>query len=144
MIIMKHIVVRLIAAITIIASLSSCDRHTAAIDTLVAELNSPVFRAEEAKTGLFDDSKAEIDGNRLVITFLCRPYINLSDITEDQLPGLKESAENEFRRNLVNEKFLDGLEALHHEDMKLLMVWQDVNGKKIEIEIDPTKVLPEE
>ena len=72
MIIMKHIVVRLIAAITIIASLSSCDRHTAAIDALVAELNSPVFRAEEAKTGLFDDSKAEIDGNRLVITFLCR------------------------------------------------------------------------
>ena len=110
----------------------------------MAELNSPVFRAEEAKTGLFDDSKAEIDGNRLVITFLCRPYINLSDITEDQLPGLKESAENEFRHNLVNEKFLDGLEALHHEDMKLLMVWQDVNGKKIEIEIDPAKVLPEE
>ena len=99
--------------------------------------------AEEAKTGLFDDSKAEISGDKLVITFLCRPFINLSDIKNEQLPELEASAIDEFKRNLINEKFVDGLEALRNENMTLLMVWQDVNGKKIEISIDPAKVLPE-
>ena len=139
----KHFIYDILLAAAIVVSLSACNNHTAAIDALVAELNSPTFRAEEAKTGLFDDSKAEIHGNELTITFLCRPFIDLSEIKEEQLPELEASAVDEFKRNLVNEKFLDGLKALRHEDMTLLLISQDVNGKKIEISIDPDKVLPE-
>ncbi len=140
---MKRILSKVVMAIILLASLSACSNHTAAIDALVNELNSPAFRAEEAKTGMFDDYKAEISGDKREKTFLFRPFINLSDIKNEQLPELEASAIDEFKRNLINEKFVDGLEALRNENMTLLMVWQDVNGKKIEISIDPAKVLPE-
>lgn len=116
-------------------------RHTAAINAMVEELNSPEFRAMEAATGLFDDSMAEVDGSRLVVTFICRPFIDLSQITPDQLPVLGESATAEFRNNLSDPKFRDGIGALAHENMTLLLVWKDSKGGTINIPVDPQVVL---
>ncbi len=121
--------------------LTSCNRHGKAIEAMVEELNSPIFRAKEAKTGLFDDSKAEIEGSQLIITFLCRPFINLAQIQNEDLSQLESSAIEEFRSNLINEKFHAGMEALRHEKMTILLVWHDVNGFSIKILIDPEKVL---
>ncbi len=110
---------------------------------MVDELNSPVFRAREAKTGLFDDSKAEVKDKQLIITFLCRPFINLSTVSKDELPQLQQSALTEFRANLVNEKFREGIEALAHEGMTLLLVWQDINGASIHLTLSPSEILAE-
>lgn len=140
---MKRYFIQALCALMLSASLAACNSRSAAVDELVDELNSPAFRAMEARTGLFDDSKAEIDGDQLVITFLCRPFINLSQITPDQLPVLNESALAEFRGNLVNEKFRDGIEALAKDKMTILLVWQDSNGGTINIPIDPQVVLAE-
>lgn len=138
---MKTRLLRLLLLIVSLVPMTSCNRHGRAIEAMVEELNSPVFRAKEAKTGLFDDSKAEIEGNQLIITFLCRPFINLAQIRNEDLPELEKSAVEEFRANLINEKFKEGMEALHHEKMTILLVWQDVNGFSIRIPIDPGKVL---
>lgn len=138
---MKTPLLRLLLLIVSLIPMTSCNRHGRAIEAMVEELNSPIFRAKEAKTGLFDDSKAEIEGNQLIITFLCRPFINLAQIQKENLPELENSAIEEFRANLINEKFKEGMEALRHEKMTILLVWQDVNGFSIRIPIDPEKVL---
>lgn len=135
--ILKHLCI----AIAAICALASCNSRSSAIGQMVDELNSPVFRAQEAKTGLFDDSKAEISGNQLVITFLCRPFISLATVNRDELPQLKLSAINEFKANLVNEKFRKGIEALHKENMTILLVWQDINGHSIKLPVDPADIL---
>lgn len=132
---------KLLLLILLLLPATACNRHGRAIDALVEELNSPVFRAKEAKTGLFDDSKAVVEGNQLIITFLCRPFINLAQIQHDDLPELENSAIEEFRANLIDEKFRAGLEALRHEKMTILLVWQDINGFSIKIPIDPEIVL---
>ncbi|MBD5225864.1 MAG: hypothetical protein HDS68_07915 [Bacteroidales bacterium] len=136
-----RILFRLLLIFTLLVPMTSCNRHGRAIEAMVEELNSPIFRAKEAKTGLFDDSKAEIKGNQLIISFLCRPFINLAQIQHEDLSELEESAVEEFRANLVNDKFKEGMEALSHEKMTILLVWQDVNGFSIKIPIDPEKVL---
>ncbi len=130
-------------AIAALCAFSSCSSRSAAIDRMVDELNSPVFRAREAKTGLFDDSKAEVKDKQLIITFLCRPFINLSTVSKDELPQLQQSALTEFRANLVNEKFREGIEALAHEGMTLLLVWQDINGASIHLSLSPSEILAE-
>lgn len=131
----------LLPAMVLAMLFGSCNSRSAAIEAMVDELNSPAFRAMEARTGLFDDSKAEIKGDTLEITFLCRPYINLAQIDRAEIPTLKESAVAEFRNNLADEKFRDGIEALAEEKMTLLLVWQDVNGGDIKIDINPQEVL---
>lgn len=136
---LKSIVLILVA----MAALASCSSRSAAIDRMVEELNSPVFRAKEAQTGLFDDSKAEIKENQLVITFLCRPYINLSTVSKEDLPQLQTSAVDEFRTNAdSNPQFREGIEALRDAGMSILMVWQDVNGASITIPVSPAEILP--
>lgn len=141
---MKRLTLQLLFTLALLVPMTACSNHTAAIEALVEELNSPAFRAQEAKTGLFDDSKAEISGDQLIITFLCRPYINLAQIDQNQLPALENSATDEFRANIsADENFRKGMEALRHEKMTLLLVWQDANGASIKIPIDPAKILPE-
>lgn len=138
---MKFLSKLIICMAVAMACLTSCSRNSSAIQAMVDELNSPTFRAMEAKTGLFDDSKAEIDGDSLVITFLCRPWINLSGISQEQMPQLQASALSEFREKLADENFRKGIEALAEEHMAIKMVWQDVNGKSIDIKVDPAEVL---
>lgn len=134
----KHILIALAATL----ALTGCNQRSAAIDRMVEELNSPVFRAEEAKTGLFDDSKAEINGKQLTITFLCRPFINLASVLQNDLSELKTATVNEFKANLANDKFREGIEALRDENMSILLVWQDVNGATIRIPLSPAEILP--
>lgn len=123
-------------------ALASCSSRPAAIDRMVDELNSPVFRAKEAQTGLFDDSKAEIIEKQLVITFLCRPFINLAAIKQDDIPQLQASAIDEFRTNAAADpKFHDGLMALRQAGMGIVMVWQDVNGATVRIPVSPAEIL---
>ena len=138
---MKFLSKLIICVAVAMACLTSCSRNSSAIQAMVDELNSPTFRAMEAKTGLFDDSKAEIDGDSLVITFLCRPWINLSGISQEQMPQLQASALAEFRDKLADENFRKGIEALAEEHMAIKMVWQDVNGQSIDIKVDPAEVL---
>ena len=133
----------ILLSLAALLTLSACNSRSAAIDRMVDELNSPIFRAQEAKTGLFDDSKAEIKENQLIITFHCRPFIDLSKITESELPQLRQSAIDEFRANVaVDDKFREGIEALNAENMTLLLVWQDINGATIRIPILPSAILP--
>lgn len=138
---MKFLSKLIICVAVAMACLTSCSRNSSAIQAMVDELNSPTFRAMEAKTGLFDDSKAEIDGDMLVITFLCRPWITLSGISQEQMPQLQASTLAEFRDKLADENFRKGIEALAEEHMAIKMVWQDVNGKSIDIKVDPAEVL---
>jgi hypothetical protein len=122
-------------------SLTACTSRTAAIEKMVEELNSPAFRAKEAQTGLFDDSKAEIKDNQLVLTFLCRAVVDLSSINEADMPALQSMTVDEFKGNLVDSKFREGIEALNKADMTILLVWQDVNGNKINITVNPADIL---
>lgn len=108
---------------------------------MVEELNSAQFRAAEARTGLFTDSQAAIEGDTLAITFLCCPHISLAGITENQLPQLQESAVAEFRGNLANERFKDGIEALRDNRMSLLLIWQDTHGHKVKLPLSPAAIL---
>lgn len=119
----------------------SCNPRSQAIDRMVEELNSAQFRAAEARTGLFTDSQAAIEGDTLAITFFCRPHISLAGITENQLPQLQESALAEFRGNLANERFKDGIEALRDNRMSLLLIWQDTHGHKVKLTLSPAAIL---
>ena len=57
------------------------------------------------------------------------------------MPQLQASALSEFREKLADENFRKGIEALAEEHMAIKMVWQDVNGKSIDIKVDPAEVL---
>ncbi len=139
---MHKLLVRLAIALSLAITATSCNSKSAAIDHMVDELNSPVFRAEQAKTGLFDDSMAAIDGDQLVITFLCRPFINLASIQAQDYDELQQSAVDEFRAKAnIEDEFKQGLEALKASSMTIMLVWQDVNGATIRIPISPSDIL---
>lgn len=131
------------AAMLALVLLCGCSGNSSAIDNMVAELNSPVFRAAQAKTGLFDDTQASVEGKQLIIKFLCRPYINLSAIDSNDYAELETATVNEFRGHLVNPEFKKGMEALRAEGMTLLLDWEDVNGFSIKIPVDPAAILAE-
>ena len=122
-------------------TLTSCGHKSEAIDRMVKELNSPQFKAREVETGLFTDSSAKLEGDTLALTFFCRPALDLTAITPAQLPALRESALQEFKAFLADKSFKEGIEALRHNNMSLLLVWQDTNGQNIRIELAPEEIL---
>ena len=105
------------------ALLASCNSKPEAINRMVKELNSPQFKAKEMETGLFTDSSAKLDGDTLTLTFFCRPELNLSSVTPDKLPTLRESAVQEFK------------------GMSLRLIWQDTAGKSVSIDLPPAEIL---
>lgn len=121
--------------------LCGCSGNSAAIDRMVDELNSPVFRAAQAKTGLFDDTQAKVEGKQLIIKFLCRPYINLGTIDKKDYAELEAATVTEFQAHLIDPEFKEGLEALRAEGMTILLDWQDINGFSIKIPVDPARIL---
>ena len=122
-------------------ALGACSNNSAAIDRMVAELNSPEFRAAEAQTGLFTDSEAKVVDSTLKITFICQPAVDLSGVSDDQIPQLRESAIAEFRSNLGNPLLKSGIEALAKSGMTLTMVWKDAHSHNIELTLSPGEIL---
>lgn len=136
--------VNVIAAIAIAiaaVAFTSCSGKTEAIDRMVKELNSPQFKAKEVETGLFTDSSAKLEGDTLTLTFLCRPALNLTAVTPDKLPALRESALQEFKAYLADRNFKEGMEALYKNDMMLQLVWQDTAGKTVKVDLPPAEIL---
>ncbi len=123
------------------ALLASCNSKPEAINRMVKELNSPQFKAKEMETGLFTDSSAQLDGDTLTLTFFCRPELNLSSVTPDKLPTLRESAVQEFKTYLSDRSFKEGIEALRDNDMSLRLIWQDTAGKSVSIDLPPAEIL---
>ena len=136
----KHLKQLALASILCLTAMS-CGTRSQAIDRMVDELNSAQFRAAEARTGLFTDSHAELDGDTLAITFFCRPHLSLAGIREKQLPELQESALSEFRAGLANERLKNGIEALRDNHMALLLIWQDTHGNQVKLPLSPTTIL---
>lgn len=124
--------------------LSGCTGHDRAIEDMVNELNSPAFRAAQAKTGFFDDTVVSVEGQQIIMKFLCRPFINLASIDREEYTQLETATVNEFRAHLVDEQFKKGLEAMRAKDMTLLLDWRDVNGFSIKIMVDPAVILEPE
>lgn len=118
-----------------------CSRNNAAIDKMVEEINSPIFRAKQAQTGLFDDTQAYIEGKQLVIKMLCKSTINLGVITNEDYQMFRELTVSEFRENLKNTAFYNGIEALGKEDMTITLIWQDINGGALSVSITPQEIL---
>jgi|GluameStandDraft_1065615.scaffolds.fasta_scaffold00227_48 hypothetical protein len=123
------------------ALLASCNSKPEAINRMVKELNSPQFKAKEMETGLFTDSSAKLDGDTLTLTFFCRPELNLSSVTPDKLPTLRESAVQEFKTYLSDRSFKEGIEALRDNGMSLRLIWQDTAGKSVSIDLPPAEIL---
>lgn len=123
---------------------SSCNQRNEAVDRIVKELNSPAFKAKEVATGLFTDSSATLEGDTLALTFYCQPAIDLTAITADKLPVLRESAIEEFRTNLSDSAFREGIEAMGSNNMTMKLTWQYVNGKTINVELPPDEILKNE
>ncbi len=123
------------------ALLASCNSKPEAINRMVKELNSPQFKAKEMETGLFTDSSAKLDGDTLTLTFFCRPKLNLSSVTPDKLPTLRESAVQEFKTYLSDRSFKEGIEALRDNGMSLRLIWQDTAGKSVSIDLPPAEIL---
>lgn len=138
---MKRFICAVASATLALGLLCGCSSNSSAIDNMVAELNSPVFRAAQAKTGLFDDTQATVEGKQLIIKFLCRPFISLSSIDRQDYAELETATVAEFRGHLADPKFKEGMEALRAEGMTLLLEWQDVNGFSIKIPVDPAMIL---
>ncbi len=118
-----------------------CSRSSDAIDKMVEELNSPIFRARQAQTGLFDDTQAYVEGKQLVIKMLCKATINLGVITNEEYQMFRELTISEFRENLKDTAFYNGIEALGKEDMSITLIWQDINGGSLSINITPQEIL---
>ena len=134
---LRHII--LASSLCLMAT--GCSSRSQAIDRMVEELNSAQFRAAEARTGLFTDSQAEIEGDTLAITFFCRPHISLAGITGDQLPQLRLSAVEEFKANLANKQLKKGIEAVHDHNMGLKLIWKDTNGHEVKLPLSPAGIL---
>lgn len=141
---MKKIAYKLAIAIMFMvagATLFSCQGNRHDVQQLADEINSPVFRARQANTGLFDDTQAVIEGKQLVIRLLCRPFVNLAGIDHTSLSQLEEATVEEFRAMLIDDKVREGLEAMRAEEMTLLLSWEDVNGNKLTISVNPATIL---
>ena len=122
-------------------ALAGCSNNSTAIEKLVAELNSPEFRAAETRTGLFSDSEAKVEGSTLKLTFICQPSVDLSGVSDDNLPQLRASAVEEFRSNMGNPLFKSGIEALEKSGMTLTMLWKDSTGHTVTLNITPEEIL---
>jgi len=138
----RHIIPGHLPAAMALLLLSACSgSHPAVIERMVEDLNSPEFRAAELETGLFTGSEAKTDGDELLLTFVCRPSIDLSVVDAGSLPQLKKSAIEEFRSHLGNQSFKRGIEALGHEKMSIRLVWQDARGHSVSVSLSPDEVL---
>lgn len=132
----------ILLATAVAAGFSGCGHsNTKAIDNLVTELNSSEFRAREVHTGLFTDSQTAIDGSELVITLLCREGIDLTTVDHAQIPALRQSAITDFKAQLANQRFKEGMEALRDNDMTLKLRWKDVAGETIDLSFKPDEIL---
>jgi len=132
---------RAVLTIALAASVASCSSHSDSVQRLVDELNSPAFRTKETSTGLYTDSSAKVEGDTLVLTFECAPFIDLSTVTAEKLPNLHAETLHEFRANLSNEKFKDGITTLNDDDKGILLVWNDAKGHSVRIAVSPAEIL---
>lgn len=121
--------------------LVGCSDNSATVCRMVDEMNSAEFREAGVRSGLFEDAQAQLTDDSLVITFVCRKFLDFSVVNEEAISELRKMAVNEFRSIMNNPDFERGMSALAQEHISLVLLWEDAYGHTIELTLNPSELI---
>lgn len=122
-------------------AIAGCKQRSDTVSKMVDELNSEQMQQAERQTGLFSGSKANIEGDTLMLTFYMVDGLSLETFDEASLPVLRQSAIDDFRIKAKESSMHNGLQELAKESMLIKMTWRDTSGRAVSVVVNPKEAL---